>query len=300
MRSECLRPILEPQHAGRLRVLDLEPGLGSSRPVRVLAVLRHDAFGAEPAGLGEDRGAVALEMVRVPDAGRRVGEEPGQPTLAHLERPGPPVLALDLQEVEGGSRRRRWPGYAACRRSPSLPVAPHRLAVDHGLDGPQGRHSLADARIAAGPVEAVACEKTHPALPLAGYEPIAVVLGNPLGADRRLCRSGRNARLDHTKPLRRPIAGTWELDTLVPAYATTIHKSQGSEYPAVIIPVLSQHYPMLQRNLLYTGITRGKRLVVLVGQRKAVAIAVRNISGRRRWSKLQEWLQSAPPRSMAG
>ena len=59
--------------------------------------------------------------------------------------------------------------------------------------------------------------------------------------------------------------GFGELDTLVPAYAATIHKSQGSEYPAVIIPVLTQHYPMLQRNLLYTGVTRGKRLVVLVG-----------------------------------
>ena len=81
-----------------------------------------------------------------------------------------------------------------------------------------------------------------------------------------------------------------ELDTLVPAYAATIHKSQGSEYPAVIIPVLTQHYAMLQRNLLYTGVTRGKRLVVLVGQKKAVAIAVRNVSGRRRWSKLAEWL----------
>jgi UvrD-like helicase C-terminal domain len=65
-------------------------------------------------------------------------------------------------------------------------------------------------------------------------------------------------------------------------------------YPAVIIPVLTQHYPMLQRNLLYTGVTRGKRLVVLVGQKKAVAIAVRNISGRKRWSKLQEWLRPAP------
>ena len=86
--------------------------------------------------------------------------------------------------------------------------------------------------------------------------------------------------------------GFGELDMLVPAYATTIHKSQGSEYPAVIIPVLTQHYPLLQRNLLYTGMTRGKRLVVLVGQKKAVAIAVRNISGRRRWSKLQEWLHS--------
>ena len=81
-----------------------------------------------------------------------------------------------------------------------------------------------------------------------------------------------------------------ELDTLVLAYAATIHKSQGSEYPAVVIPVLTQHYAMLQRNLLYTGITRGKRLVILVGQRKAVAIAVKNVSGRRRWSKLDEWL----------
>jgi len=84
--------------------------------------------------------------------------------------------------------------------------------------------------------------------------------------------------------------GFGELDMLVPAYAATIHKSQGSEYPAVVIPMLTQHYAMLQRNLIYTGLTRGKRLVVLVGQKKAVAIAVRNVSGRRRWSKLREWL----------
>ena len=84
--------------------------------------------------------------------------------------------------------------------------------------------------------------------------------------------------------------GFGELDALVPAYAATVHKSQGSEYPAVVIPVLTQHYAMLKRNLLYTGVTRGKRLVVLVGQKKAVAIAVRNASGRRRWSKLDEWL----------
>jgi exodeoxyribonuclease V alpha subunit len=86
--------------------------------------------------------------------------------------------------------------------------------------------------------------------------------------------------------------GFGELDTLVPAYAATIHKSQGSEYPAVVIPVMTQHYTMLQRNLLYTGVTRGKRLVVLVGQKKAVAIAVRSVTGRRRWSKLCEWLRS--------
>lgn len=88
--------------------------------------------------------------------------------------------------------------------------------------------------------------------------------------------------------------GFGELDALAPAYAVTIHKSQGSEYPAVVIPVLTQHYTMLQRNLIYTGVTRGKRLVVLVGQPKAVAIAVRGVAGRRRWSKLREWLQTAP------
>ena len=75
--------------------------------------------------------------------------------------------------------------------------------------------------------------------------------------------------------------GFGELDALVPAYAATVLKSQGSEYPAVVIPVLTQHYAMLKRNLLYTGVTRGKRLVVLVGQKKAVAIAVRNASGPR-------------------
>ena len=86
-------------------------------------------------------------------------------------------------------------------------------------------------------------------------------------------------------------------DALVPAYAASIHKSQCSEYRAVAIPVMTQHYAMLQRNLLDTGVTRGKRLVVLVGQKKALAIAVRNVSGRRRWSKLQEWLRPGPPLS---
>jgi exodeoxyribonuclease V alpha subunit len=87
--------------------------------------------------------------------------------------------------------------------------------------------------------------------------------------------------------------GFGELDELVLAYATTIHKSQGSEYPAVVIPLTTQHYPMLHRNLVYAGVTRGKRLVVLVGQRKALAIAVKGSRARRRWSKLREWLTTA-------
>ncbi|MFC0385870.1 SF1B family DNA helicase RecD2 [Muricoccus vinaceus] len=88
--------------------------------------------------------------------------------------------------------------------------------------------------------------------------------------------------------------GFGELDELVLAYATTIHKAQGSEYPAVVIPLTTQHYAMLARNLLYTGVTRGKRLVVLVGQRRALGIAVKNRNTRRRWSKLREWMQVSP------
>jgi exodeoxyribonuclease V alpha subunit len=81
-----------------------------------------------------------------------------------------------------------------------------------------------------------------------------------------------------------------ELDELVLCYATTIHKSQGSEYPVVVIPISTQHYMMLKRNLIYTGITRGKRLVVLVGQKRALAMAVKGKQVERRWSKLKERL----------
>jgi len=81
-----------------------------------------------------------------------------------------------------------------------------------------------------------------------------------------------------------------ELDELSPAYATTIHKAQGSEYPAVVVPVHTQHYVMLQRNLLYTAITRGKKLVVLVGTRKALGLAVRRQDTAQRCTGLQHRL----------
>jgi len=87
-----------------------------------------------------------------------------------------------------------------------------------------------------------------------------------------------------------------ELDEVMLAYAVSIHKSQGSEFPAVVIPVMTQHYAMLARNLLYTGVTRGRKLVVLVGQKKAVAIAVRGVKDQRRWSKLREWLTASNQR----
>ena len=82
-----------------------------------------------------------------------------------------------------------------------------------------------------------------------------------------------------------------ELDEVVLAYACTIHKSQGSEYTAVVIPVMMQHFMMLQRNLIYTGVTRGKKLVILVGQKKALSIAVKGKKQNKpRYSKLKEWL----------
>jgi len=82
-----------------------------------------------------------------------------------------------------------------------------------------------------------------------------------------------------------------ELDEVALAYAITIHKSQGSEFPAVVIPLATQQYLLLQRNLVYTGITRGKKLVVVVGQRKALAIAVRNNKTEQRFSGLLERLK---------
>lgn len=86
-----------------------------------------------------------------------------------------------------------------------------------------------------------------------------------------------------------------ELDELVLCYATTIHKSQGSEYPIVVLPVTMQHYVMLKRNLIYTGVTRGKKLVVLVGQKKALAMAVRGKQTIKRLTGLKAWLQTASP-----
>jgi exodeoxyribonuclease V alpha subunit len=81
-----------------------------------------------------------------------------------------------------------------------------------------------------------------------------------------------------------------ELDEIVLAYAVSVHKSQGSEYPVVVMPVLTQHYMLLQRNLLYTAITRGKQLVVLVGTKKAVSIAIRNNKPQNRYTLLKERL----------
>jgi exodeoxyribonuclease V alpha subunit len=84
-----------------------------------------------------------------------------------------------------------------------------------------------------------------------------------------------------------------DLDEIVLAYATTIHKSQGSEYACVVIPLLTQHYIMLQRKLLYTAITRGKKLVVIIGQKKALFIAVQQNADRKRWSSLRKRLVEA-------
>jgi len=81
-----------------------------------------------------------------------------------------------------------------------------------------------------------------------------------------------------------------ELDELVHAYAVSVHKSQGSEFPAIVVPILTSHYMMLQRNLLYTAVTRAKRLVVLVGQPKAIALAVRNDKVTQRFTGLRERL----------
>ena len=91
----------------------------------------------------------------------------------------------------------------------------------------------------------------------------------------------------------RSVAYDWlDADELVLAYAASVHKAQGSEYPCVVLPLLTQHYMMLQRNLLYTAVTRAKKLVVIVGSRKALAMAVKNNKVAQRYSALDVRLRS--------
>jgi len=85
---------------------------------------------------------------------------------------------------------------------------------------------------------------------------------------------------------------TSDLDEIVLAYAISVHKSQGSEYPAVIIPILMQHYLLLQRNLIYTAVTRGKKLVVMVGTKKALSTGVKNDRMQKRHSRLRDSFRS--------
>ncbi|MDP6944477.1 MAG: ATP-binding domain-containing protein, partial [Myxococcota bacterium] len=112
-----------------------------------------------------------------------------------------------------------------------------------------------------------------------------------LDADNALLVSidGRGVRYDRA-----------QLDELVLAYAVSVHKAQGSEYPAVVMPVTTQHFKMLQRNLLYTGITRGKRLVVLVGTPRAMGIAVRNRDVAHRHTMLCERLRGKTALGLVG
>ena len=93
---------------------------------------------------------------------------------------------------------------------------------------------------------------------------------------------GRNVTYDFT-----------DLDEIVLAYAISVHKSQGSEYPAVIIPILTQHYMLLQRNLIYTAVTRGRKLVIVIGTKKALAIGVKNDKTRKRYTFLEQRLRGS-------
>lgn len=81
-----------------------------------------------------------------------------------------------------------------------------------------------------------------------------------------------------------------DLDQITLAYATTIHKSQGCEYPAIIVPITMQSYLMLKRNLIYTAVTRGKKLVIVIGQKKALSMAIKDTKSSNRYSKLKDWL----------
>lgn len=123
------------------------------------------------------------------------------------------------------------------------------------------------------------------------------VFNGDIGTIRRIDLENRALTVDFEG---RPVPYNFsDLDELVLAYAISVHKSQGSEYAAVLLPLLTQHYPLLQRNLLYTAVTRGKRLVVIVGSRKALSLAIGNDKTQHRFTRLKERLHALtrPPPS---
>ena len=115
------------------------------------------------------------------------------------------------------------------------------------------------------------------------------VYNGDIGIIRRVDRQQSEISVDYYG--RTVLYAANELDQLTTAYAISVHKSQGSEYPAVIVPLVTQHYVLLQRNLLYTAMTRGKKLVILIGTRKALHIALKNDKPHRRLSRLADRLQ---------
>ncbi|MGD0919429.1 MAG: ATP-binding domain-containing protein, partial [Thermodesulfobacteriota bacterium] len=116
------------------------------------------------------------------------------------------------------------------------------------------------------------------------------VFNGDIGLISKINREDRELIIDFDgKPI---IYDFSDLDEVVLAYAISVHKSQGSEYPAVVLPVMTQHYLLLQRNLIYTGITRAKKLVVLVGTKKALAIAIKNNKPQERFTNLRKRLMS--------
>jgi len=132
--------------------------------------------------------------------------------------------------------------------------------------------------------------------------------GLPITRDDDLAAPGRGRNRPAPPIIPRPDGGGnvievayefSELDELVHAYAVSVHKSQGSEFPAVVMPLTTSHYLLLQRNLIYTAITRARRLCVLIGSPRALAIAVKNSAVDRRYTALDERLRAAPPRILS-
>ncbi len=115
------------------------------------------------------------------------------------------------------------------------------------------------------------------------------VFNGDIGWVSKIDKEGYQIEIDHDG--RKVVYERSELDEITLAYAVSVHKSQGSEYPVVIIPVMTQHYILLQRNLIYTAITRAKKLAVLIGTKKALAIAIRNNKVERRYARLRQRLE---------
>ncbi|HEX2121964.1 MAG TPA: ATP-dependent RecD-like DNA helicase [Thermoanaerobaculia bacterium] len=185
-------------------------------------------------------------------------------------------------------------------------VVANRLPNRFGLDPLRDVQVLSPMRKGAAGVDelnALLQQKLNPARPAAGR---TFALGDKLmqtvnnydkdvfngdvGIVREIAADGETVVMDFDHALVEYHGS--DIEQLKLAYATTVHKAQGSEFPAVVIPLVTAHSVMLQRNLLYTAVTRGSRYVILVGQKEAVARAVSNANASRRWTRLKECLKA--------
>jgi len=282
-----------PRRGGLILVGDADqlPSVGPGRLLadliesRILPVASLTEIHRQSSGSGIVRAAHAMRSGLAPEPGT-----PGESDFYFIEKEDPAEIAETVVKLVAERIPGRWKDLPASAIQVLAPM--HRGVVGVGEMNRRLQDALNPRNEFAPGVERFGMEFR------AGDRVIQLqndydkeVFNGDIGTIARIDAEAREVRADFDG--RTVVYDFGELDELAPAYAITVHKSQGSEFPAVVIPLAMQQYLLLQRNLLYTAITRGRRLVVVVGQRKALLAAIRNARPAERTSLLLERLRGS-------